>query len=211
MRWRRRREVGFLLLPVVALGVFGWAKNQGLIGTGALFNEEPIRIEVLPIEAVGSTLFPNSQGYDWTGSVPFRVRGNIALPRHWKLNHASPVSGKHEQRLEYRSGKVWKTVVTLSSSDPVGEAGVTTGLWDLAPLKIGVKLNRVPSDAEEVRLRGVFMATRTYITGSVSGGEVKDPNIQYFSGGIANVVLKSAPYEILIKGPNEPLPLTTMK
>ncbi|RYG70896.1 hypothetical protein EON80_06500 [bacterium] len=165
------------------------------------FDPGPLRLEFS--EPIGEQLseVQMKEGFDWATSMDLWKAGRWEAPTGWKLGLGF-MGYVADSRVVYRRGSIWKRA-TQPAEGPLMQYTLNNAQGK-ATLRINLKT--VPSNADEVRLRGHFAQTDAYI-GAVPSNwkppkevEILGPNRLYH--------LKSAPFNILVKGEGEPMPLS---
>ena len=192
-KWRTR-ELMWMTLPVALLGgVAWWFGNGGQSpfspSTNSTFG--PPRIEFGKFGPVKLSPYEVSQGYDWAASTAISDAGTWSKPPGWKLQKI----GIGLEKVVYRRGAKWEEATSINNVLPVSSNGVGT---------FRVKLETVPRDAQEVRLRSKFRRDVRY-TGPIPPGW-KPPKNMRIKGKWRILTLESKPFDIQIKGPKEPFP-----
>ncbi|RYG69213.1 hypothetical protein EON80_10215 [bacterium] len=208
MKLGKSRDIAILMLPVLAIGAVGWWKST----SGGLemprfsnpLDPGPMRIEYSPFKKAKITPLEAYEGYSWKTETSYHFVGKQDLPKTWIETTPSRGMNLGTVRIEFRRGQKWSVMKS-------GKQLITTGTGTDDSLTFGARLDDVPRDAEEVRLRGRIEGQR-YYNGTTPKGWVKPRNVIVVKTprpGIFfqhTVFVHSKPFDLLIKGPNQPWP-----
>jgi len=195
------REVVALTLPVVVLGGGAWWMGRGgkLPQLHNSLDPGPLRIEYTPFQPVQPSPYDVSQGYSWGVSTRVEMRGKWNPPKGWKQWGEFVCGGL--EKVVYRRGKGWREAASVNRFNLV-QTGSSS---DAGTTVLVVNLQTVPRDAEEVRIRGRFRRDLDF-TGPIPRAWKKPSHMTIFKSD-RSLAVESKPFDIQIKGPNEPFPL----
>ncbi len=203
MKPKFAREIALLTLPILIIGGVAFLRLiNGRIAlpsflTSNPFDPGPMRVEFSPLRKVQLEPIQVAQGIDWAASSNVQIRGRWNTPTGWK-KAITGISGKPNW-LVYRRGEKWKTIPNSKN----GESAISANLDLNGNYEIDVRLDNVPKDADEIRLRGRFIREQWY-TGKIPSGW-KPPKNLLVAGPNRILTLVSPPFDVQIKGPNQPL------
>jgi len=184
------REILLLCLPIVLLGSVAWWKihtgyNSSRDSSFGLSNKGPLRLEYSPFEQIEVQPADAAQGYNWAAASRTWTQGADGVPATFKcVSEGWGVASN--TRLIYRRGERWSQVKGLFLSFGVGPK-----------VTLGLKLEGVPHDAEEIRLRGAFSLSR-YYKGKWPPSLKPPKNLKIYPTRFA-IGLTSKPFDILVK------------
>ncbi len=192
-----------MTLPVVLLGGAAWWFGSGgktpQVNLSNPFDPGPLRVEYTPFQVVEPLPYDVSQGYSWAAKTQMQVVGKWTAPAGWKQKWESDATNPNLW-LVYRKGKNWKAPSLLANQPLVNLLRSST----LETSVFGVNLQTVPRDADEVHLRGKFQR-EVWFSGPIPRGWIKPKNMRII-GTMRGLMLESKPFDLQIKGPNEPFP-----
>lgn len=165
---RFSREIALLTLPVVLLGGIAWWKTRGgsmaqLRGAPSDIYSGAPRLEIGEIKPLEMTQWDVAQGFVWGIDAAVWQGGESPVAPGVK---ASGGSSWVESSVFYRRGAHWSKAEAPDKLTIVRHiSGQWTPFGEFASRRdqqVKVRLNGVPRDAEEVRLRGTFFDQQMY-------------------------------------------------
>lgn len=209
MKSKFGREIGLLLLPFLIIGGVGWLASRNgreLVGHWKIsnpFDPGPMRLEFTPPQKVEVSALDASRGINWAAQTTVRERGKWDVPQNWRDDGVMNRGGTLNARLVYRCGAVWKAVPLAKSGN---RSLLTFSIGANDKLTIQANLKTVPRDAIEVRLRGQFEQIHLYRGPLPVQRSRRMPKNLKTTGLNQWLRMQSAPFDVQIKGSNEPLP-----
>ena len=199
----KARELGWMILPVVLLSGAAWWLSSGgkMPRVGNPLDSGPIRIEYTPFEKVELSPFDVSEGYDWSTQTRVQIMGDEKMPPTFKRISAGADLGTESIRLVYRRGTKWGQISRTNSK----RSWLQENVRGDEGIKFKVSLREVPRDAEEVRLRGTLRGSHFW-SGAVPSTWKPPKNWKKVARGQSQTTFTSKPFDVQIKGPNEPFP-----
>ncbi len=199
MKRKLGRELLLISLPLLIIGATTWlVSGGGRALLPARFDNGPLKLEISPFQQVELSPADVYEGFDWAAKTSVQERGKLDALANLKSVGASGPFG--QVQLVYRKGTGWKAAPKVDSK---GWATIRNAISDEG-LTLKVKLERVPPDAEEVRLRGRVESSLDYV-GVLPPGTKLPPQFRS-AGKMYSVNLQSKPFDLLIKGPSQPMP-----
>ncbi len=203
----RPRELIWMTLPVVLLGGAAWWFDSGGqmsgLRLGNPLDPGPLRIEYTPFQPVTLSPYEVSQGYDWAAKTQISQRGTWAVIKNWTPT-GSDLHSARQTRLIFRRKGIWKAVPRGVNERSVADSMRFSEDAQTTEVELKVRLDKVPRDAEEVRLRGWFERIEFY-SGAMPKG-FRAPKNLLITGTNRVLTLESQPFDLQIRGSNEVFP-----
>ncbi len=188
------RELALLTLPVLVVAAAAWWKASG---ASSPLNNGPLRLYSTGFKAVEPSPLEVSKGLVFKAKADLQVVGDPHFPI-WNQVKVGPIWGTIETHLEYRTGQKWIKAPWNSG---------TSSQWLGGPpndMSVALKLNGIPTAAQEVRLRGSLQYTQPY-SGPIPDDWKKPKNFVSL-GTDWGLELPPYTYNISIKKPGQPMP-----
>ena len=166
MKKRLGRELWWMILPVLLLGGGAWWLGNGgnLPRLWAPRSAAgPLRIEYTPFERADVAPFDAWQGYDWTTKTNISEQGSWTAPLNWKVTGGALYSAP-QTSIVFRQGETWKAVPRAPNERLAADITRYLIHTDITTMEMKVRLDKVPRDASEIRLRGWFERTILGVT-----------------------------------------------
>lgn len=204
MKRRFGREIALLTLPVLIFGGLALWKTRGgsmaqLQGAPSdIYSGKP-RLEIGEIKPLEMTPWDVAQGFVW--GIDAQTWQGGQSPVAPGVRRAASESGSGRMDVVYRRGSRW-----IKAKSPDGWSSARRGadkdteFGDFSVKRdsqIKVRLNGVPRDAEEVRLRGRF-TYRNFYQGGGCRGVAPGPGWTIHKTGVCYLVTQSKPFDIPI-------------
>ncbi|RYG70895.1 hypothetical protein EON80_06490 [bacterium] len=187
------------------LGGLGWWMGaSGAVSFHNPFDPGPLRVNY-KFEKIPLTPYDVSRGYDWGIKAGLEHQGRPEVPAKW-TRAATHWGYDADAGIYYKINGSWKKVSDRQAINVT--SFVQANLYDEGTNKLEVRLGDVPLDASEVHLRGLFLGSIPF-KGPVAPGWKPPPNITV-SGARYDLNVSSQPFDIVIKGPDEPMPTATV-
>ncbi len=182
---------------LLIVGAAAWKLTLSNPGLTARGDSGPMRLDLADFKECKLSPFEVSQGYDWGARGSIQVKGKADLSSSLK---SFAIQTGPTLYLAYRRGKEWQRAVGPKPSVMCGYIGA------VGEFPVNVKLDDVPVDADEVRLRGNFRLDLIY-QGTVPSAWKRPSNFK-MSGQHPSLVLTSKPFDILVERKDQVLVLS---
>ena len=196
------RELALISLPLVIIGGAAWLLPRGgLHKSVSAPDNGPARLEFAAFKPIEVSPMEVYQGVNWKVGTSVAMKGKLQVPALWKPY--SIAQGLSEDcRIVYRISKQWKEAPALPGNlDPIAPG------FGLGERTLSLHLETVPSNAQEVRLRGKFTEDHIF-RGALPPGWKPPANYKKY-GKSHDFRIESKPFDLLVKAPGQPMPRPT--
>lgn len=211
MKRRFGREIALLTLPVVIFGGIALWKTRGgsmaqLQGAPSDIYSGPPRVEFGEIKSLILTPRDVAQGFVW--GVDTQIWQGGQNPVAADVKRPQMTYGRSRADVFYKRGARWIKAEGLDGRSLTRHGELEEAQFgDFAirrRIQIKVRLDGVPRDAEEIRLRGTFIYENDYQLGcrGASGGS----GWKFYPSGVCILTTQSKPFDIPIVKPKQAWP-----
>ena len=214
MKKMKARELIWMCVPVVLLGGVAWWFGSG--GSRAVLAGAPVgieqgkpRLEIEKIDPWELSSADVAEGFVWGKQVTLWRGGKSPFA----VGFPKPIGGGSNVKaaIFFRENGVWKKAQSpdgwamIRQTYGGGSAQYQTDFVMSYQSRFKVRLNGIPSDATEIRLRGVIDAFAHFQT-SACGGVNREKGWTFYGPNSCSFSVSSKQFDWVIKAENQPFP-----